>query len=233
MRASFSTQGIVLTRTDFNEADRILTFLTPDHGKLKVMAKGVRKAKAKLAGSIELFSVSDITVLPGRSEIDTLISARLIKHFANIVKDLNRTEAGYQFLKLTDKSTEAQLEPAYFQLLESGLAGLADIKTTPQLVSMWFKLQLLQLLGHAPNLYTDQSGTKLEAAKSYRFLSDKMQFLPADTARGQYHSNHVKFLRLALKTQKPETLVVVNDAEQLAETLSPLVTAMLQPYVRL
>jgi DNA repair protein RecO (recombination protein O) len=52
------TKGIVLTRTDYGEADRILHFLTPDQGKIAGIAKGVRKSKSKLAGGIELFSVS-------------------------------------------------------------------------------------------------------------------------------------------------------------------------------
>jgi len=47
-----NTHGIVLARTDFGEADRILTFLTPDNGKVKAIAKGVRKQKSKMAGGI-------------------------------------------------------------------------------------------------------------------------------------------------------------------------------------
>src|SRR4051794_34279516 len=102
---AYTTQGIVLNRTDFGEADRILTFLTDDHGKVKAMARGVRKAKAKLAGSIELFSVSDLSLIPGRRDMDTLISARLIKHYGNIVRQLERTKVAYDFLKLSDKAT--------------------------------------------------------------------------------------------------------------------------------
>jgi DNA repair protein RecO (recombination protein O) len=68
------TRGIILSRTDFGEADRILTVLTPQQGKLRLMAKGVRKIKSKLAGGIELFSVSDITYIRGKGELGTLIS---------------------------------------------------------------------------------------------------------------------------------------------------------------
>ncbi|MDO8591465.1 MAG: DNA repair protein RecO, partial [bacterium] len=68
----YVTQGIVLSRTDFGEADRILTFLTNDHGKVRAIAKGVRKSKSKLAGGIELFSISDLTLIIGRGEINTL-----------------------------------------------------------------------------------------------------------------------------------------------------------------
>src|SRR5580765_2280386 len=99
-----ATQGIILTRTDYAEADRIITFLTPDHGKLKAIAKGVRKAGAKLAGAVELFGISDISFVIGRGEISTLTSARLIRNYGNIVKDINRTTAAYEFLKIINKA---------------------------------------------------------------------------------------------------------------------------------
>jgi DNA repair protein RecO (recombination protein O) len=79
---SLQTKAIVLSRTDYGEADRILTFLTPHEGKLRLMARGVRKAKSKVAGGIELFSTSDISFLRGRGEIGTLISARLRKYYS-------------------------------------------------------------------------------------------------------------------------------------------------------
>jgi DNA repair protein RecO (recombination protein O) len=75
-----STKAVILTRTDYGEADRIMTFLTPELGKVRAMAKGVRKPKSKLAGGIELFSVSDITYIVGRSELQTLVSTRLDTH---------------------------------------------------------------------------------------------------------------------------------------------------------
>ncbi|MEK7561678.1 MAG: DNA repair protein RecO, partial [Patescibacteria group bacterium] len=77
----YITKGIVLSRTDYGEADRILSFLTIDHGKVRAIAKGVRKSKSKLAGGIELFSVSDLTLIIGRGELNTLISTRLVRHY--------------------------------------------------------------------------------------------------------------------------------------------------------
>src|SRR5205814_1274862 len=108
---TINTQGVVLSRTDFGEADRIIHFLTPDHGKVTGIAKGVRKSKSKLAGGIELFSISELTFIVGKSEIYTIISARLINHFDNIVKDLNRTNIGYDFLRMVNKATEDNTGP--------------------------------------------------------------------------------------------------------------------------
>jgi len=76
-------RAIVLSRTDFGEADRIITLLTPDQGKVRLVARGVRRAKSKIAGGIELFSISDITYMTGKGDLGTLISARLDRHYGN------------------------------------------------------------------------------------------------------------------------------------------------------
>ena len=118
------TQGIILSRINYAEADRILTIITPDHGVVSVIAKGVRKSKSKLAGGIELFSISDITFITGRGEIHTLISTRLKKHYANISANLGCTMLGYDILKIIKKITKERSEPEYFDLLKQALSSL-------------------------------------------------------------------------------------------------------------
>src|SRR5688572_15436140 len=142
------TEGIILSRIDYGEADRILTLLTPEQGKLRLMAKGVRRVKSKLAGGIELFSVSSITFVKGRGEIGTLISTRLAKHYAAIVKDLDRTMLGYDLIKQLNKVTEDHPEPEYFELLRHVFAALDDPAISLELVRFWFAAQLLRIEGH-------------------------------------------------------------------------------------
>src|SRR6185503_9222549 len=122
----FRTKCIILSRTDYGEADRIITFLTPDQGKVKAIAKGVRKSKSKLAGGIELFCISDISFIPAKREIGTVVSTRLIDHYGEIVKDIDRTNAGYSFIKKLDKATEDAAETDYFSLLEESFNALDD-----------------------------------------------------------------------------------------------------------
>src|SRR5688572_14550778 len=118
------TTAIILGRTDYGEADRIITLLTPDHGKLRLLAKGVRRVKSKLAGGIELFSISSITFVKGRGDIGTLISTRLNKHYRQIVTDLDRTMVGYDLIKQLNKITEDEPEPEYFDLLKQVFEAL-------------------------------------------------------------------------------------------------------------
>ncbi len=148
-RNSVVTKGIVLSRTNFQEADRIITMLTPDHGKLKMIVKGVRRQSSKLAGGVELFSISQITFLPGSREIGTLISSRLETHYGSIVKDINRTMLGYELLKRIDRATEDVPGEEYFQLLAFTLNGLGDLALKPELLELWFTMQLLKISGHS------------------------------------------------------------------------------------
>ena len=231
MKNQIITICIVLTRTDFQEADRILTLLTPDHGKVRVIAKGVRRPKSKMAGGIELFSVSEITVLPGRGELGTLISTRLKRHFADIVKDINRTMLGYEFLKRMNRLTEDAAGEEYFNLLVAALEGLDDHELSIELAELWFTMQLLKVTGHTPNLKTDYAGKQLEADRTYDFDFDAMAFKPHKEA--PFNANHIKLMRLGYGTESPEVLKQVTDAAAHATDTLNLVTSILKLHVRI
>jgi DNA repair protein RecO (recombination protein O) len=224
-----NTQGIVLSRTEYGEADRILTFLTPDHGKVSAIAKGVRKQKSKLAGGIELFSVSEISYILGRREISTLISTRLIKHYGNIVKDLDRTNVAYELIKTINKATEDRPEQSYFDLLVALFESLDDKSIDLELIQAWSAAQLLRLGGHTPNLRTQHGGKKLQAAEAYEFNFDKMSFEPGET----YGADQIKFLRLLFSENLPKTLQKVSGAGELSVQSRRLIQPMLQTYIRL
>jgi len=223
------TTGIILSRTDYGEADRIITLLTPDHGKLRLMARGVRKAKSKLAGGIELFSVSDISFIAGRGEIGTLISSRLRQHYGQIVQQIERVQTGYDLVKMLNKATEDHPEAEYFTLLEQTFAVLNDQGIGLQLISTWFTAQLLKLAGHSPNLQTDTTGAKLDPSKTYNFDYDAMAFTPSP--RGAFKAAHVKTLRL-LFNQTIEVLAKVEGLDAVLIKLEPAVHNMAQIHIR-
>src|SRR3989338_4592521 len=227
----FVTKGIILSRTDYGEADRILTFLTNDHGKVKAIAKSVRKSKSKLAGGIELFSVSDLTLIVGRGEINTLISSRLVRHYGNIVKDIERTKTAYEVLKMVGRATEDQPEPAYFKLLDQTLTALDDLELDLGITKLWFEMQLLKLAGHMPNLRSDLTGAKLAVSKHYSANLDKMRFEPAKS--GGFSAQHIKFLRLGFAATHPRILQRVEGAGELTAACQPLIETMLRSHVRI
>ena len=227
------TKGIVLSRTNFGEADRILTFLTADHGKIRAIAKGVRKQKSKLAGGIEIFSISDLTFLEGRSEINTLMSSRLDKHYANIVKNLERTAAAYELIRLTNKVTEDAPEEAYFNLLNSGFIALDDDAIDLGLIQVWFAAQLLKIAGHMPNLRTDQAGKKLQTGKTYEFNFDTMGFQQSRAEHDAFNADQIKFLRLLFSDNQPKTLQKVEGINALVAATAPTVQTMLATHIRI
>ena len=224
------TTGIILRRTDYGEADRIITILTPDHGKLHLLAKGVRRIKSKLAGGIELFSVSHLTYLAGRKELGTLVSTRLIKHYGHIVNDIDRTMLGYDLIKQLDKATEDEPEPEYFELLQAAFAALDDTAIDTELVKVWFGAQLLRQSGHTPNLQTDTAGAKLSADTRYDFSLDDMGFRPMP--EGAYGADQIKFLRLVLGGNTPQTLAKITAVHDLTAATARLVALMREQYIR-
>jgi DNA repair protein RecO (recombination protein O) len=224
------TTGIILSRTDYGEADRILTVLTPDQGKLRLIAKGVRRMKSKMAGGIDLFTVSDLTYIPGRGEIGTLVSSRMQVHYGEIVKDIDRVQLGYELIKQLNKTTEDEVEASYFELLQQAFVGLNDSSISLDLVSLWFYAQLLRLGGHAPNLRTDTEGQPLEATAAYIFSDDDMAFVRQDG--GEPSASHIKLLRLLFSDI---SVVVISKVEGLTDLLPPvqrLMRLMIQDYVR-
>lgn len=187
------TRAIVLRRTNYGEADRIVQLLTP-LGRRAVMARGVRKEKSKLAGGIELFAVSDVVIGQGKGDLGTLTSARLVQFYRHILEDYDRMQFGYEVIKLVARASEMVDEPEWYDVLAQVLAAL-DAKTVDlRLTQTWFYLQYADLLGHALGLRYDAEGQALSPEGQYRYdLGEKG--LVRSTG-GEITADHIKLLRL-------------------------------------
>lgn len=208
------TRSIVLRRTNYGEADRILQLLTPDHGKLSVMAKGVRREKSRLAGGVELLAVSDITLVSGKSDIWTLTGAKMDTFFAHIMTDYDRLQFAYEAIKQVSRATEQVSDPAYFTLLHTVLEALNDATIPLDIAVSWFWLQLAILEGQGLNLATDVNGMKLVEDKNYTFDPEAMAFFFHEN--GEFTTEHIKLLRL-LSAQPPLVAAKVKS-------ITPLLT---------
>ncbi|MCA9333220.1 DNA repair protein RecO [Candidatus Saccharibacteria bacterium] len=222
----FSTKAIIIKRVNFQEADRIVTLLSKDYGKIRIIAKGVRKLKSKLAGGMELLSVSEISYIVGKSEIYTLISSRLDVHYSNIVSDIDRTMLAYKVIKIIDKFVEDGSGEEYFDLLQKTLAGINEQKLNISTTELWFVMQLLEQTGHLPNLKVTSDGKELNSSKKYIFDFENMTFTESKTAL--FGANHIKLLRLAVNYKDPKDFHnIKNTADYVDESLK-LATEMLQ-----
>lgn len=229
MRAQIVTKAIILSRRDYQEADRILSVLTPDHGRMSVIAKGVRRSKSKLAGGVELFTVNDLTILPTKSELKTLVSSRMDHNFGNIVKDVQATMLGYELLKRLNRYMEDEAGPEYFELLRQTLSGLDDRQLPTNRVELWFMIQLLSITGHSPNLHADTEGAALKPDETYIFDFESMAF--RQHTSGQYGANHIKLMRIASACDTPVTLGQITDGGAYVAEILALVKNILQQHI--
>jgi len=207
-----NTHGIVLKRMDYREADRIVRFITIDQGKVSVIAKGVRKAKSKLAGGLELFSISEVGYVKGKSDLSTLVSCRLDKHFANIVKDIDRTMLGYSMLKIIDKTVEDHDNQEFYRIIETGLGALDDLTVPLELIEVWFVLRVLDAGGSAPNFMTDTKGNKLEEKECYSFDFETMSFI--ESSNGDFGVKDIKFFRVVMLQNSPTKLKNIVELDK-------------------
>lgn len=206
------TKAIVLRRTNYGEADRIVNFLTPENGVLSVMAKGVRKEKSRLAGGIELFATCDVTVGSGKGDLGILTASRLDTFYSHIMTDYDRLQFGYEAIKQIAKIAATVDESAFYDLLEQTFISLNDMNVDVRLTKAWFWLQLAILLGVGMNLATDTNGMKLVEDASYNFSEADHGFVFSD--RGMFASDHIKLLRI-LSAQPPKVAAQVNGATKL------------------
>ncbi len=172
-----------------------MQIITPDNGKLSVIAKGVRREKSKLAGGIELLAISDLSLHKGKGELLLVTSARLDTFFSQILKDYERLQFAQYMLRDVRSAANSLPEPEFYEITATSLRALNDISIPVEAVSVWYRLQMAILLGVGLNLATDASGEKLVEGEMYRFDVGEMSFI-ADP-KGTISADHIKLLRVA------------------------------------
>ncbi len=146
--ATFRDEGVVLRTIKLGEADRIVTFLTPEHGKVRAVAKGVRKAKSRLAGRLEPMTHVSMMCWKGR-ELDVVTQVEVVDHFRQVRLDLDRMPAAFTMLEAVDLlAVERQPMPGLFRALTGGLRTLCE-DPSPALLGA-FLLRVLAIEGVGP-----------------------------------------------------------------------------------
>lgn len=143
---NFKTEGIIIRRHNFRDADRILTVLTPNHGKIAVRASGIRRIPSRRSPHVELLNHCVLTLYSARG-FPILTEALTIDSFAGIKEDLPKIGLAYHLCELVDGlCPENQENPAVFNLLKVTLTRLSIEGDANRLVNN-FQTELLQLLG--------------------------------------------------------------------------------------
>lgn len=149
MPGYYNTRGYVLRRFNLGEADRIITFITPDHGKLKAVARGVRRMKSKLAGHLELFSHVELQIAGGKS-LDVITGAKLLEAPPQL--DYDQLGQAYLYAQMVDKLVDEGDTPQdIYTITQMALNDLVGVGAS-NLGELYFKLRLAALLGYQPEL---------------------------------------------------------------------------------
>lgn len=148
----YRTEAVVLKRHDFGEADRLLTLFTPDRGKLRVIAKGVRRPTSRKSGHVELLTHTQLLIAKGRN-LDIVTQAQAVNAFLPLREDLLRLTYGYYVAELIDQFVEDENENRLlFDLLLNVLGWLSQTGKLA-LTVRYFELRLLGLTGYQPQLF--------------------------------------------------------------------------------
>ena len=148
----YKDQGIVLGSVKLAEADKIVTILTQSSGKVRAVAKGIRRTTSKFGARLEPFTHVDLMLYRGRN-LDTVTQAEILNPFRALRDDFALFSAGETMLEASDKvAEEHERNVRLFLLLLQGLRALERRPTDAAAVAEAFLLRLLGLSGFAPAL---------------------------------------------------------------------------------
>ncbi|HEX3425098.1 MAG TPA: DNA repair protein RecO [Acidimicrobiales bacterium] len=148
----YRDQGVALRHYRLGEADRIIVFMTADHGKVRAVAKGIRKTKSRFGARLEPPANTSLLFYEGR-ELDIVTQAESIDHFRPIRDDLARMTDAMAMLEVVDQTAqERQPDTRLYQMLVAALRTLAGREERSPLLVAAFYWKLLSMEGYGPVL---------------------------------------------------------------------------------
>lgn len=148
-KKTYATEGIILARRNFGEADRLLTIFSKHYGKIRVRAPGVRRPGSRKSGSLELFNRVKLLLVRGRN-IDIVTDVEAVDRYGSWRKDLTRVGVAYHLAEIVNRLTpENQEQREIFDLLEGAFSKLHEVdywQIYPFIQS--FKVKILEELGY-------------------------------------------------------------------------------------
>lgn len=219
--AIYKTQAIILKRYNVNEADRILTVLTEKRGKIRAIARGVRKPLSKLGSHIEPFYLVHLMMAEGKS-LDTVSDVEVREYFPKLREELTTMGRACRFGELIDCLTdEEEAQRPLFFLLANCLKFLDKQPDNPAL-DIFFQLNAMAQLGYRPELHqcVKCQGKIIPEEIAWDCGQGGVVCVSCPTgAEGRRVSaDAVKILRLFLKNE----ISVLNRLEVTPELLSEL-----------
>lgn len=150
----YRTEGVVLRRHDLGEADRLTTVYTREYGKVRLVAKGVRRPRSRKAGHLEPFTRVALLIARGR-ELDIITQVETIDDYPGLRENLTQLGQASYISELLDRFSVEEGEGNYvqYELLLKSLERLTQEGFEPRSVVLYFELRLLDLVGYRPELF--------------------------------------------------------------------------------
>ncbi|NIM07470.1 MAG: DNA repair protein RecO [Armatimonadetes bacterium] len=165
---TYRVSALVLRTRNLGEADRLLTLLSPERGKISAVAKGARRPRSKLA-SLQLFSLATRLQLAAGKNLDIITQALVRLSFPALRKDVTRFAYASYFAELADALSEPEEKNRrLFDLLVYGLC-LLERGLDPEVLARAFELHIVDLSGYGPEIEACVSCRKPLAAEPMGF----------------------------------------------------------------
>jgi DNA repair protein RecO (recombination protein O) len=150
---TYRDEGVVLRTFDLGEADRIVTILTRSHGKVRAVAKGVRRTASKFGSRLEPFMVTDVQFYHGRSSLDTIQQAETLGSYgADIAGHYDRFTAANVMAETAERLTDTEPAVNQYTLLIGGLRSLSRGEHSPSLTLDSYLMRAFSIAGWSPSL---------------------------------------------------------------------------------
>lgn len=152
---SHLVEGIIIKRTNFREADRVITLFTRSSGKVAVLAKGIRRSSSRRLGSLELFNHVRAYLIDTHRELAIVTEVVVVNSFTPWRHHLGRVNVAYQLCEVIDKLTpDHQPHPELFDLLSEYLGQISYLGSDWQVrVDIWL-MEILKTLGYWADNFT-------------------------------------------------------------------------------
>ena len=147
------TPALVLRVTDYKDHDALLTLLSPNHGKLTVKARGLRRKNSPLVAPCQLLAYGEFTLFEYRGQY-TVNEAHSIELFTSLRRDLCKLSLGTYFAQVSELISQEDLpNPELLSLLLNCLYGLSKLDLLEMKVKAVFELRAACLAGYTPDLF--------------------------------------------------------------------------------
>ncbi|MDD3480674.1 MAG: DNA repair protein RecO [Patescibacteria group bacterium] len=222
-----TVNAIILSRKNIGEADRLLSALSEEEGKLKIIVRGARKIKSKLACHVEPFSIGKFYLIRGKT-FDVLAGAESSFSGEALTKDIELYKDASYICELTDLLVEEEKIEVIYRLLAEVLTVLPRVSgARRELLLHYFEYNLLSSLGYEPNFYECYRCHGKLAEESYYY--GDFEGVTCSKCRGgkkRIELNTLKILR-QIDRGKAEDILKIKASKKINESLKEIIN----PYL--